>query len=487
MLSTEQLLNEGHYGPVNPASVQDTPMDKTKPAEDLTKFVGPGSERPDLADVLAWTDQLLDAVNALHTKSQPIIHAGISPSTVTVDGSGTIHLKTIREASDTQVNYKPLEQLWDSLDHFSQRAILNRYDDEAQRWLSQPPTAASDIYAVGATVYAVLTGTPPPDALDRSIAAMEDKKDPLVEPRLLAPSIPPEISDVIMKAMAVARDDRYYSAVILRQVFKTAAVRVRERLEAELSDDAARPAAEVPIEAPALLPLVEAAPTIADEPLAIEALESVNIDSLFVEESLLEDVLEVPTVPVDQNLTISEAPNKVEATAAPVIAEPVTAAPEVIQEPTPEPIAEPQKAAPAAIFSSVTEEESDAPARSKMPAIAAAAVVLVLAIGGGIYKFSSASSAVPASETTSKPAAVLDPPQSENKPTEAAPVVADQPTETSTDAAAVQEPGHIEGSRLKQTRASAAPQAEPAKKAPAPAKTQAPKKQVTVDDLINDH
>src|SRR6476660_3488397 len=173
MLSTEQLLNEGHYGPVAPPPAQDTPMDKTKPAEDLSRFVGPDSMRPDLGEVLSWTDQLLEAVNGLHTKSQPIIHAGISPSTVTLDASGRVHLKTIREASETEVNYKPLEQLWDSLDHFSQRAILNRYDEEAQRWLSQPPTPASDIYSVGATIYAVLTGVQPPDALDRSIAAME--------------------------------------------------------------------------------------------------------------------------------------------------------------------------------------------------------------------------------------------------------------------------------------------------------------------------
>ena len=127
------------------------------------------------------------------------------------------------------VSYKPLEQIWSGLDPISQRVILDRSEADTEAWLHQPLGPTGDIYSVGATVYSITTGVAPNDALDRSIAAIEGKADPLRSPSEIDPSIPPEISEVMIKAMALRPADRFYSTVILRQVFRTAAVKVKER------------------------------------------------------------------------------------------------------------------------------------------------------------------------------------------------------------------------------------------------------------------
>src|ERR1043165_8035259 len=49
---------------------------------DFTRFLAADEERPALSDLLSWTDQLLDALNYLHTQAKPIIHREIRPASV---------------------------------------------------------------------------------------------------------------------------------------------------------------------------------------------------------------------------------------------------------------------------------------------------------------------------------------------------------------------------------------------------------------------
>src|SRR4029453_15092633 len=74
-----------------------------------------------------------------------------------------------------------------------------------------------------------MTGVEPVDPIERSIEILEGKLDPLREPTKVDPQISPEISDVLMKALEIKRENRYDSAVIMRQVLKTAITRGAER------------------------------------------------------------------------------------------------------------------------------------------------------------------------------------------------------------------------------------------------------------------
>ena len=213
---------------------------------DLTKFLNADEKAPAFADVMKWADQVLAALDYLHSLPTPVIHRDIRPANIRLTSNFKVKVLTAG-LSDNEVimasaghpadaavlNYRPLEQLWGGLDPASQKVITNSYDDRSRRILQQPLDARSDIYSVGATFYHLLTRTMPKDALERSIEILDGNMDPLTPPAEVDESIPEEVSEVIMKAMELRREHRYDSAAIMRQVLETAQQRARTRKSTE--------------------------------------------------------------------------------------------------------------------------------------------------------------------------------------------------------------------------------------------------------------
>jgi serine/threonine protein kinase len=196
-----------------------------------------------LSDVANWAEQLLDALAHLHRQTPPVIHRDIKPQNIklALDGKVKLDVSNLGKASPAKIggsvtnqnlHFLPLELIWERLDSASQKVILNSFDEKSEEILKQPADARTDIYALGATIYYLLTARLPVDALERSIDLLEDKPDPLVPPARLNPKISPEISDAVMKALAIRRENRFDSAAIMRQVWRTAFLRTKER-EAE--------------------------------------------------------------------------------------------------------------------------------------------------------------------------------------------------------------------------------------------------------------
>ena len=209
---------------------------------DLTKFFNPNENPPAAGDLLKWIDQVLSALDYLHTLPEPIIHRDIRPANIRLTsnfkvklltagiGTSDVIMANAANSSDAAVlNYRPLEQLWGGLDPASQKVITNSYDDRSRRILQQPLDARSDIYSVGATLYHVITRVLPKDALERSIEILDGNSDPLVAPFELDSSIPEEVSEVVMKAMELRREHRYDSAAIMRQVLNSSWQRVQSK------------------------------------------------------------------------------------------------------------------------------------------------------------------------------------------------------------------------------------------------------------------
>ncbi len=173
-------------------------------AEIIAKQPGPFPRN----QVVAWADQLLDALIYLHTRDRQIIHRDIKPHNLKLTAAGKIALldfglaKTQSTETGETTNsifgytrrYAPLEQIQD-----------------------QGTSPQSDIYALGATLYHLLTGTKPADAIVRAAATGGSMPDPLRPADEIHPAVGHELASILCRAMAQNPEDRYQSATAFRE------------------------------------------------------------------------------------------------------------------------------------------------------------------------------------------------------------------------------------------------------------------------------
>ena len=163
--------------------------------------------------VLRWADQLLDALVYLHNQQPPILHRDIKPQNLKVTGRDQIMLLDFGIAKGsvglqaTNANlsifgytpgYAPLEQMQ-----------------------GVGTSERSDLYALGATLYHLLTNITPTDALSRAAAQIQGQPDPLRPAHTVNPAVPLALSTILMDALALDYNKRPASAAILRQKMQT--------------------------------------------------------------------------------------------------------------------------------------------------------------------------------------------------------------------------------------------------------------------------
>jgi eukaryotic-like serine/threonine-protein kinase len=160
--------------------------------------------------VLTWADQLLDALDYLHTQEPQIVHRDIKPQNLKLTSRGQIILldfglakgqtgeisrvTTAASIFGYTPNYAPLEQIQ-----------------------GLGTDSRSDLYSLAATVYHLLTANKPPDALTRAAALVNGQPDPLVPATDLNTLVAPEVSNVLQQAMAQNREQRFGSAAEMRK------------------------------------------------------------------------------------------------------------------------------------------------------------------------------------------------------------------------------------------------------------------------------
>ena len=78
----------------------------------------------------------------------------------------------------------------------------------------------SDIYALGATLYHLLTGIKPPDAMVRAAAVVNGGADPLRPADQIHEAVGPEIAAILNRALAQKPEERYSDANEFREALR---------------------------------------------------------------------------------------------------------------------------------------------------------------------------------------------------------------------------------------------------------------------------
>jgi len=165
--------------------------------EDLSDILDRSGPLPE-DKVLAWMEPIFDAVEYLHAyQPRPVIHRDIKPANIRLLPDGkTVKLvdfgiakiggkteKTRDAARGYSPGFSPPEQYGTGTDTYS------------------------DVYALGATLYNLLTDQVPPESIDIAHSGAT-----LKPPRYLNPNISPLTEQVILQAMSIAPAQRYKTA-----------------------------------------------------------------------------------------------------------------------------------------------------------------------------------------------------------------------------------------------------------------------------------
>jgi serine/threonine protein kinase len=165
------------------------------------------------SQVLLWADQLLDALEYLHSQTPPIIHRDIKPQNLKLTPRGEVILLDFGLAKGIVTHQSQASQ--------SIRGYTPNYAS-LEQIRGTGTDARSDIYSIGATLYHLLTGEMPQDAMTRIAAILMGQPDPLRPIAALNPEVPAIVASVIEKAMSAHPDQRYGSAAALRQALHNA-------------------------------------------------------------------------------------------------------------------------------------------------------------------------------------------------------------------------------------------------------------------------
>jgi serine/threonine protein kinase/Tol biopolymer transport system component len=141
---------------------------------------------------------ICDALSYLHARKPPILHRDIKPGNVKISPDGHIFLVDFGLAKVVQAGNQATTT--------GARAMTPGYSPPEQYGTARTDPR-TDIYSLGATLYASLSGSIPEDGLARAMDNAE-----LTPLRKRNPKISKRLAAVIEKAMAIDPGDRYQNA-----------------------------------------------------------------------------------------------------------------------------------------------------------------------------------------------------------------------------------------------------------------------------------
>ena len=163
--------------------------------------------------VIVWADQLLDALMYLHSHERQIIHRDIKPHNLKITKTGQLALLDFGLAKR-----RPLAPFGENGCH-SIRGYTPSYAplEQIQNQGTSPQT---DIYALGATLYHLITGVKPADSVTRATALLNARPNPLRPADQINPAAGRHLAEILERAMSQSAADRFGSAREFREALR---------------------------------------------------------------------------------------------------------------------------------------------------------------------------------------------------------------------------------------------------------------------------
>jgi serine/threonine protein kinase len=188
------------------------------PGDDLKSLLAKRGQPFSLSEVLRWADELLDALDYLHNHQPPVVHRDIKPSNLKLSAQGRIILLDFGLAKGSAGQMTLVTSSASVAGYTPHYAPLEQIQGERT-------SPRSDLYALAATLYNLLTDRTPCDALTRATALLNDDPDPLPPLNEINPEVPPAVAAVLGQALSLKPAARPASAAALRAALRNASQR----------------------------------------------------------------------------------------------------------------------------------------------------------------------------------------------------------------------------------------------------------------------
>lgn len=179
------------------------------PGNDLGDLLSRRSRPFSTAEVRRWADDLLDALDYLHTHEPPIIHRDLKPANLKLTAQGKVVLLDFGLAKGVAGQMTRTTSGLSVIGYTLNYAALEQIQGERT-------SPRSDLYSLAATLYHLLTNRAPEDALKRAADILDDKEDPLPPPRQVNPEVPEDFSNLLVSALSLKPSRRPASAAEMR-------------------------------------------------------------------------------------------------------------------------------------------------------------------------------------------------------------------------------------------------------------------------------
>jgi serine/threonine-protein kinase len=175
----------------------------------------------DEEQVLKWAIEVCDALQVMHGAEVPIIHRDIKPA----------NIKITPEQKPVLIDFGLAKLQTGGPTRTAAQGVSPGFAPPEQYMAKGRTDARTDIYGLGATLYACLTGKDPPEAPSRLLAETGATGQALISPRdMVRDGSISEMTDrIVVKTLELSPAARYQSAAELRAELRLALQRLSQQ------------------------------------------------------------------------------------------------------------------------------------------------------------------------------------------------------------------------------------------------------------------